>query len=357
MSGQQIACPICGAQTALYDPFEVIVPTVQNDRVVATDEATHFVGEISSKLIENMERVVLGKRDKIVLTLVAFFAEGHALLEDVPGVAKTMLARALAQSVGGSFKRVQCTPDLLPNDITGASIFNPKTTEFEFREGPLFAKIVLADEINRATPRAQAALLEAMAERQVSVDGTIHKLDRPFFIIATQNPVDHEGTFPLPEAQLDRFLIRLSLGYPSEDEESSMIERLQLGHPIEKLDAVISPEDALKCQDAVRAVQVHERVRSYIVQIIRATREHDAIILGGSPRASLALFRGAQAYASINGFDYVLPDDVKHIAAAVLSHRLILRPESRLRKITTDQIVSEILREVPIPTLPVTVGQ
>ena len=356
MAGQQIACPICGAQTALYDPYEVIVPTVQSDRVAATDEATNFVGEISTKLVDNIERVVLGKRDKIVLTLVAFFAEGHALLEDVPGVAKTMLARALAQSVGSSFKRVQCTPDLLPNDITGASIFNPKTTEFEFREGPLFAKIVLADEINRATPRAQAALLEAMAERQVSVDGRIHGLDKPFFIIATQNPVDHEGTFPLPEAQLDRFLIRLSLGYPSEEEEGNMIERLQLGHPIEKLDAVISSEDVLKCQEAVRAVQVHERIRSYIVQIIRATREHEAIILGGSPRASLALFRAAQAYASINGFDFVLPDDVKHIAPAVLSHRLILRPESRLRKITTDQIVSEILREVPVPTLPDTVG-
>lgn len=357
MAGQQTACPICGAQTALYDPNSIIVPTIQSDRAMATDEATDFVGAISSRLIENMEKVILGKRDRITLTLVAYFAEGHVLLEDVPGVAKTMLARALAQSVGGSFKRVQCTPDLLPNDITGASIFNPKNTEFEFRKGPLFAQIVLTDEINRATPRAQAALLEAMAESQVSVDGNVYKLEKPFFIIATQNPVDHEGTFPLPEAQLDRFLIRLSLGYPSEHEENLMMERLQLGHPIEELSAVITTEDILKCQETVRNVYVDERVRNYIVQIIRATREHEAVILGGSPRASLALFRAAQAYAAINGFDYVLPDDVKSIAPSVLSHRLILRPESRLRKVTTAGIVTEILREIPVPTLPDTVGQ
>ncbi len=356
LAGQQIGCPICGAQTTLYDPYEVVIPTVETDRAVATDEGTNFVGEVSGRLIDNIERVVLGKRDKIVLTLVAYFSEGHVLLEDVPGVAKTMLARALAQSVGGSFKRVQCTPDLLPNDITGASIFNPKTTEFEFREGPLFAQIVLADEINRATPRAQAALLEAMAERQVSVDGRLHKLQRPFFIIATQNPVDHEGTFPLPEAQLDRFLVRLTLGYPSEQEEDRMMERLQLGHPIETLEAVISPEDALKCQEAVRAVQVHERVRNYIVRIIRGTREHEAVLLGGSPRASLALFRASQAFASINGYDFVLPDDVKHIAHAVLAHRIILRPESRLRKVSTESVINEILREVPVPTLPDNLG-
>ena len=357
MAGQQTACPICGAQTALFDPDAIIVPNIQDNRAVATDDATNFVGSISARLIENMEKVILGKRDRITLTLVAYFAEGHVLLEDVPGVAKTMLARALAQSVGGSFKRVQCTPDLLPNDITGASIFNPKKTEFEFRKGPLFAQIVLTDEINRATPRAQAALLEAMAERQVSVDGSVYELKKPFFIIATQNPVDHEGTFPLPEAQLDRFLIRLSLGYPSEEEENSMMERLQLGHPIEELSAVISTEDVLKCQETVRNVHVDERVRNYIVQIIRATRDHDAVILGGSPRASLALFRAAQAYAAINGFDYVLPDDIKHIAPTVLSHRLILRPESRLRKITTSAIVTEILREIPVPTLPDTVTQ
>lgn len=355
MAGQETACPICGAQTVLYDPDAVIVPAFQSNRVVATDEATNFVGSISSRLIENIEKVILGKRDRIVLTLVAYFAEGHVLLEDVPGVAKTMLARALAQSVGGSFKRVQCTPDLLPNDITGASIFNPKNTEFEFRRGPLFAQIVLTDEINRATPRAQSALLEAMAERQVSVDGEVYKLEKPFFIIATQNPIDHEGTFPLPEAQLDRFLIRLSLGYPSEEEENRMMERLQLGHPIDDLSAVISTEDVLQCQETVRNVYVDERVRSYIVRIIRATREHDAVILGGSPRASLALFRAAQAYAAINGFDYVLPDDVKTIAPAVLSHRLILRPESRLRKVTTSTIVTEIMREIPVPTLPDTV--
>jgi len=260
--------------------------------------------------------VIIGKRDKIVLAMVAYFSEGHILLEDVPGVAKTMLARSIAQSVGATFKRIQCTPDLLPNDITGASVFNPKTTDFEFRAGPLFAQIVLADEINRTTPRTQAALLEAMAEGKVTVDGTNYQLERPFLILATQNPIDHEGTFPLPEAQLDRFLIRLSLGYPTLEEEGRMIGRLQHGHPIETLEAAVTAQEVIACQEAVREIHVDAKVRDYLLQLIRATREHTAIILGGSPRASMAVFRAAQALAAIQGYDFVLPDHVKEIAPA-----------------------------------------
>jgi MoxR-like ATPase len=305
----------------------------------------------AKKIIANIEKVVIGKRQEIILALVAYLSEGHILLEDVPGVAKTMLARALAASVGCSFKRVQCTPDLLPNDITGASIFNPKTTEFEFRAGPLFAQIVLADEINRTTPRTQAALLEAMAERRVTVDGETYVLEPPFLVIATQNPIDHEGTFPLPEAQLDRFLVRLSLGYPSKEEEGKMLELLRHEHPIEKLEAVVSAEDVIACQQAVREVYVDPKVRDYVVELVGNTREHDDLALGGSPRASIALCRAAQALAAIRGHDFVLPDDVKRMAAPVLCHRLILRPESRLRKVTSVNVVNEVLAETSVPTL------
>lgn len=303
----------------------------------------------AKKILANIEKVVIGKRQEIVLALVAYLCEGHILLEDVPGVAKTMLARALAASVGCSFKRVQCTPDLLPNDITGTSIFNPKTTEFEFRPGPLFAQIVLADEINRTTPRTQAALLEAMAEQRVSVDGNTYQLESPFLVIATQNPVDHEGTFPLPEAQLDRFLVRLSLGYPGEDEERKMLELLRRQHPIEQLEPVVSAAEVVACQQAVREVYVDPKVRDYIVEIVRSTRQHDDIALGGSPRASMALFRASQALAAVRGHDFVLPDDVKRMAPPVLAHRLIVRPESRLRKISAANVVTEILTETSIP--------
>ncbi len=305
----------------------------------------------AKKIIANIEKVVIGKRQEVILALVAYFSEGHILLEDVPGVAKTMLARALAASVGCTFKRVQCTPDLLPNDITGASIFNPKTTEFGFRPGPLFAQIVLADEINRSTPRTQSALLEAMAERRVSVDGETYPLEPPFLVIATQNPVDHEGTFPLPEAQLDRFLIRLALGYPGKEEEARMLELLRQEHPIETLDAVVSAEDVIRCQQAVREIYVDPKVRDYIVELVRSTREHDDIALGGSPRASIALCRASQALAAIRGHDFVLPDDVKRMAPAVLAHRLIVRPESRLRKVTSANVVNEVLAETAVPTL------
>ena len=306
----------------------------------------------ASKIVGNVEKVIVGKRHQLVLSLVSYFCEGHLLLEDVPGVAKTMLARALSRSIGCTFKRIQCTPDLLPNDITGSSVFNPKSTAFEFRSGPLFAQIVLADEINRATPRAQSALLEAMAEQKVTVDGTNYELTPPFFLVATQNPIDHEGTFPLPEAQLDRFLIRMSMGYPQFESEIAMLQRLQLRHPIETLEAVATAEEVMACQRAVREVHVDEKVSRYIVQIIQATRTHPDLQLGGSPRASMALFRGAQSFAAIQGFDFVTPDDVKQLARHVLGHRLILRPESRLRKKTVAGAIGEILNSVPVPPMP-----
>jgi len=308
--------------------------------------------QTAKKIIANVEKVIIGKRQEIILSLVSYFCDGHILLEDVPGVAKTMLARAIAASVGCSFKRLQCTPDLLPTDVTGASVFDPKTTEFSFRPGPIFAQIVLTDEINRATPRTQAALLEAMAEGRVTVDGNTYELEKPFLVIATQNPVDHEGTFPLPEAQLDRFLIRLSLGYPSREDELAMLDRLQRRHPIESLSAVVTAADVLECQQAIREVYVDEKVRHYILEIVRITREHLDVALGASPRASLALFRTSQALAAVRGHNFVMPDDVKRMAAPVLTHRLILKPESRLRRMTAAKVVEEILAAVPVPALP-----
>ena len=309
------------------------------------------VGGLAKKIIANVERAIVGKRPQLILSLVAWLCEGHILLEDVPGVAKTMLARALARSVGCTFKRIQCTPDLLPTDVTGASIFNQKTVEFEFRPGPIFAQVVLADEINRATPRTQASLLEAMAESRVTVDGITHKLGPPFVVVATQNPVDHEGTFPLPEAQLDRFLMRFSLGYPTLEEELRMLDMLQHGHPIDSLEPVVSAEELVACQKTVREIYVDEKVRRYLMQIVHDTRAHDDISLGGSPRASIALFRTSQAMAALRGRNYVLPDDVKRVAGPVLTHRMILRPESRLRKVTAGAVVDEIIAEIAVPTL------
>jgi MoxR-like ATPase len=287
-----------------------------------------------------------------MLTLAAYLCEGHVLLEDVPGVAKTMLARALARSVGCTFKRLQCTPDLLPTDVTGVSIFNQKSAEFEFRPGPIFAQTVLADEINRATPRTQSALLEAMAERRVTVDGKTYELKPPFLVIATQNPVDHEGTFPLPEAQLDRFLIRLSLGYPSLEEESKMLLRMQKGHPIDDIQTVVTAQEVLNCQESIRQIHVDEKVRKYLLEIVHGTREHEDIALGGSPRASIALFRTAQTWAAIQGRDFVLPDDVKRMCLPVLGHRVILKPESRLRKQTPVAVINEVVSDVKVPILP-----
>jgi MoxR-like ATPase len=305
----------------------------------------------AKKIIGNVEKAIVGKRRQIILSLVSWFCGGHVLLEDVPGVAKTMLARALARSVGCSFKRIQCTPDLLPTDVTGVSVFNQKTTEFEFRPGPVFAQVVLADEINRATPRTQAALLEAMAEGRVTVDGTTHELKPPFLVIATQNPIDHEGTFPLPEAQLDRFLVRFNLGYPSMEEELKMLELLEHANPLDKLEPVVSDEELLAAQQAVRCIHVDPKVRRYIVQIVESTRDNSDIALGGSPRASLALFRTSQALAAVSGRNFVRPDDVKQMSGAVLTHRLILRPESRLRKLTPATVVAEVVANTPVPML------
>ena len=309
------------------------------------------VTDVAKRIISNVERVIVGKRQQLILSLVSWFCEGHILLEDVPGVAKTMLARALARSVGCSFKRVQCTPDLLPTDVTGASVFNQKNSEFEFRAGPIFAQLVLADEINRATPRTQASLLEAMAESRVTVDGVTHPLNPPFLVIATQNPVDHEGTFPLPEAQLDRFLMRFSLGYPSMDEELKMLALLQHGHPLEKLEPVVSAEQLVACQTAVRNVFVDEKIQRYLMQIVHDTRSSEELSLGASPRASIALFRTAQAMAAIRGRNFVQPDDLKFVAPSVLTHRVILKPESRLRKVTAEYVIKEIIAEIAVPTL------
>ncbi|MFM7072951.1 MAG: AAA family ATPase [Planctomycetota bacterium] len=305
----------------------------------------------AKKVIANVERAIVGKRPQIILSLVSWFCEGHVLLEDVPGVAKTMLARALAASVGCVFKRIQCTPDLLPTDVTGVSVFNPKNVEFEFRPGPIFAQVLLADEINRTTPRTQAALLEAMAETRVTVDGVTRKLAPPFLVIATQNPVDHEGTFPLPEAQLDRFLMRFSLGYPSFDEELKMLEMLQREHPLDKLQPVVSADELIACQRAVREVFMDEKVRRYLLQIIHDTREHEDVALGASPRAAIAFFRASQAMAAIRGRNYVLPDDVKRVSGPVLTHRMILKPESRLRKVLASKVVEDIIAELAVPTV------
>ncbi|PHQ36778.1 AAA family ATPase [Rhodopirellula bahusiensis] len=309
------------------------------------------VAELSKRVIGNVENAIVGKRKQLVLSMVAWLSGGHILLEDVPGVAKTMLARALAKSLGCHFKRVQCTPDLLPTDVTGTSIFNQKNSEFEFRPGPVFTQILLADEINRATPRTQASLLEAMAEARVTVDGKSYTLNPPFLVIATQNPVDHEGTFPLPEAQLDRFLMRFSLGYPSIEEELRMLDLLQFKHPVDSMSAVATAEQLVAAQQAIRSVHVDPRVRHYLLQIVHQTRHNENLALGGSPRATIALFRCSQAMAAIRGRTFVTPDDVKKIIAPVMNHRLILRPESRLRKLTTEKVLEEILSEIAVPTI------
>lgn len=306
--------------------------------------------DVVKSLLRNTETVILDKPDVVRAALAAYLAGGHVLLEDVPGVAKTMLVRALAVGSGCTFQRVQCTPDLLPTDVTGVSIFNQKNQEFEFRPGPIFSQVLVADEINRATPRTQSALLEAMAEGQVSVDGTTYRLKQPFTVFATQNPVEHEGTFPLPEAQLDRFMMRLSVGYPSILAEAEILERTRLNHPIDAAQTVTDSETILRMQKSVREIFVHEKVREYLLRIIHRTRDHAHLSLGASPRAAMMLFRAAQSLAAVNGRNFVIPDDIKVLAFPVLEHRLILNPESRLRRVTTSSVLRDILNEVAIPT-------
>jgi MoxR-like ATPase len=307
-----------------------------------------FVG-IADRIISSVEKVVIGKRPVITLFLAGLLSEGHILIEDVPGVAKTMLARAVSKTLGCSFSRIQCTPDLLPTDVMGVSVFNQKTREFEFRPGPVFSQIVLADEINRATPRTQSALLEAMAEGMVTVDGISHVLQKPFIVIATQNPVEHEGTFPLPEAQLDRFLLKMSVGYPGPEYEYEMLEAQRLKHPIEDVTQAIGVEELRGMQLAVKNVFVHEKVRRYLIELVGATRKNIHIALGGSPRASLSLFRTSQALAALGGRNYVIPDDVKALAHFVLDHRVILKPESKLRRMNARMVIDEVLKEVKVP--------
>jgi MoxR-like ATPase len=306
------------------------------------------VQRFAETVMDNVERVIVGKREAIELVLVALLCEGHVLIEDVPGTGKTMLARAVAASLGLSFKRLQCTPDLLPNDITGVSVFNQRTGEFEFRPGPAFVHVLLADEINRATPRTQSALLECMGEGQVTVDGVTRPLKRPFLVLSTQNPIEYEGTFPLPEAQLDRFLLKLSVGYPSPEDEGQILLNLRCEHPITAIAQVVEGDRLLELQRAVWDVHVDDTVRDYVVRLVHATRTHGDLALGASPRGSLALFKAAQALAALRGRDFGLPDDIKTLAQPTLVHRLIVRPESALRGYTAERIVSDILRTTPL---------
>ena len=303
----------------------------------------------AERIFRNVERAIVGKHDVVELALVALLAEGHLLIEDVPGIGKTTLAKAIARSVGCSFSRIQFTPDLLPSDVTGISYFNQKTQEFEFRPGPILNQVVLADEINRATPRTQSALLEAMQERQVTVEGQTIRLPRPFLVLATQNPIELEGTFPLPEAQVDRFLMRIRIGYPSEAAENDLLLRYAQEDPLESLAPVVTADEVIALQQEVRAVRVEESVREYLVRLVRATRDHGAVHLGVSPRGTLALYRTAQALAALRGRSFVIPDDVKTLAPHVLTHRLLISPQTRLRGRTPEEIVQEIVDQVPVP--------
>jgi len=317
----------------------------QNGAPLGVEQVAHW----ANRIIETVETVIIGKRDTVRLAVAGLLCNGHLLIEDIPGVGKTMLARALARSIGGVFKRVQFTPDILPADITGTSIFNQRTSDFEFREGPVFANVLLADEINRATPKTQSALLECMEEGQITRDGTTYALPQPFFVIATDNVIEYQGTFPLPEAQIDRFLMRLSLGYPSNADEVAILRNQVKRHPIHRVEPVVTPEQVTAIQDAVTDVFVHDSMKEYIVRVVDATRSHPAVQLGASPRGSLGIQRSAQALAAFEGRSFIIPDDVKMLARPVLGHRVVLRPEARARGATPEQVLDEVFRAVPVP--------
>jgi MoxR-like ATPase len=307
------------------------------------------VQNFGTRVGANIEKVIVGKHRTVELAIIGLLCQGHLLIEDVPGVGKTMLARSMAKTIGCTFSRIQFTPDMLPSDVTGVSIFNQETRQFEFRPGPVMAQVVLTDEINRATPKTQAALLEAMEERQVTVDGITHLLPKPFIVLATQNPIEYEGTFPLPEAQLDRFLLRLRLGYPELKEEINVLESQQFRHPLETIEQIVSVEEILAAQEAVRAVYVSDGIKLYIVELTRRTRQHPDVYLGAIIRGSLTLYRAGQARAALNGRDYVLPDDIKALAISALAHRIILSPSARLRDLSAEQVVTDILENLPVP--------
>jgi MoxR-like ATPase len=307
------------------------------------------IASLAERVVQNVEKVILGKRREVEMTLIALLCEGHLLIEDVPGVGKTMLARSIAKSIGCTFRRIQFTPDMLPSDVTGVSIFNQRDREFEFRPGPIMAQIVLADEINRATPKTQSALLEAMEERQVTVDGRTYAMERPFLVLATQNPIEYEGTFPLPEAQIDRFMMRVSLGYPSPADEMRVLESQKQQHPLRDLGQVVSAEELLQAQAAVRQVYADDLIKEYIVELANATRRHPDIYLGVSPRGSLALFAASRAYAALQDRTYVIPDDVKALLESTFAHRLIISPSARIKNVESRAVVEQIAQSVPVP--------
>src|SRR5215213_1634796 len=307
------------------------------------------VQELAERVIQNVERVIVGKRHEVELVLVALLCRGHGLIEDVPGVGKTVLAKAISRSIGSTFKRIQFTPDLLPSDVTGVNVFNPQSARFEFRPGPIMAQMVLADEINRATPKTQSALLEAMEEAQVTVDGVTHPLPDPFVVLATENPIEYEGTFPLPEAQLDRFLLRLSIGYPGRAGELEMLERQHRAHPLDSLTQMVGLDELVAAQRAVREIHVDPMVSEYIISIVEATRHHEDVQLGASPRGSLALYNASRARAAIQGRPYVIPDDIKALAEPMLAHRVIVTPAARIKNVDSRTVVYEILRTLAVP--------
>jgi MoxR-like ATPase len=307
------------------------------------------VKTIADKIADNVEKVIVGKHDVVQLTVIALLCEGHLLIEDVPGTGKTMLAKSIARSLGCNFRRIQFTPDMLPSDVTGVSVFNQKTREFEFRPGPVMAQVVLTDEINRATPKTQSALLEAMEERQITVDGVTYPMEQPFLVLATQNPIEYEGTFPLPEAQLDRFMMRVNLGYPGDKDEIVMLDRQQHSHPINHLKQVVSSEELVDAQRNIRDVYIDDLVKEYIVRLVKTTRKHPDVYLGASPRGSIALYKTGQARAAIQGRDYVLPDDIKALAMVTLAHRLIISPSARIKNVDPRAVIQEIMDSTPVP--------